>query len=130
MEEKDQEELEDLLFEARDEAKKARLTKGNQQFLILIAIIALINFILFPFDYARIKTDTPEALGAVLLIQGVILSGASMAISVLVSLLKFSPWTYLDRLYRSFLFFYSLSLIFLLLILILNLARFRFHLFG
>ena len=57
MEENDRKELEDLLIEAREKAVGAHLKKGNIKFLKFIAVIATLNFILFPFDYQRVKPD-------------------------------------------------------------------------
>lgn len=129
MEEKDRKELEDLLIEAREKAVGAHLKKGNIKFLKFIAVIATLNFILFPFDYERVKPDLPSAMGLILFIQGAMLSGGSLLAAALAAVVKFAPWNYANRLARAFLLFYLIAISFVLLILIMNIARYRFNLF-
>ena len=130
MEGKDQQELEDLLIEARAEEVRARLHKGNRSFLKIIALLATLNIILFPFDYERISQDLSSALGAILVIQGFILGGSSIVAAALAGLIKFAPWSYANRFIRASLIFYLVLSGMLLFILIMNLARYRFHLFS
>lgn len=130
MEEQDRQELEDLLFEAREEKLKAKLHSGNRKFLKLLLILAVLNFILFPFDYERISPDLSSALGLILFIQGFLLAVGSLLSAAFVSLFKFAPWGYANRLIRTFLLFYLSASGMLLLLLIMNLARYRFHLYS
>jgi len=130
MEENDRKELEDLLIEAREEAINASLKKGNRKFLKFIAMLATLNFILFPFDYERISPDLSSALGLILFIQGLIFGGGSLLTAALISLFEYAPWSYANRFIRSFLILYLVLSGMLLLLLILNLARYRFQLYS
>ncbi|MEM6804362.1 MAG: hypothetical protein AAF696_23380 [Bacteroidota bacterium] len=122
-EDNSRQELEDLLIEARKESIHTKMTRLNLRMILAIGILALANVIMFPFDFSRDRPDDPDGFFVGMVIQVIFIPLVCLPLSLIFSLFKFAPWSYLNRLYRSFLIFTLILSILLTLVLILSLNR-------
>lgn len=123
MEDNSRQELEDLLIEARKESIHAKMTRLNRHLMLAIGVLAFANVIMFPYDFSRDRPDDPDGLFVGIVIQLIFIPLVTVPLALIFSLFKFAAWSYLNRLYRTFLIFTLLLSILLTVVLILSLTR-------
>ncbi|MEL6256966.1 MAG: hypothetical protein AAFR87_33520 [Bacteroidota bacterium] len=122
MQDKSNQELEDLLIEARKESQNSRINRVNLRLLLSIGILALVNVSMFPYDFAKDQQDDTDGFIVGMVIQAFFIPVACLILALVVSFIRFAPWSYWNRLYRSFLIFALILSVLLSSILILSLC--------
>ncbi|MDW3651442.1 MAG: hypothetical protein R8P61_30465 [Bacteroidia bacterium] len=122
MEDKSRQELEDLLIEAREESLHSRITRVNLRIILIMGILVIANVIMFPYDFARDNPDDTDGFIVGMVLQAFLIPIISLLLALIVSIFRFAPWSYLKRLYRSFLLFGLVLSVLLSTVLILSLS--------
>lgn len=87
-----------------------------------MGILVLANVIMFPYDFARDNPDDTDGFIVGMVLQAFLIPIISLLLALIVSIFRFAPWSYLKRLYRSFLLFGLVLSVLLSTVLILSLS--------